>query len=214
MLGVSYLREQNHTDALREFLRAADADPERADIQQALAQAYQLKKAYKEAEEHYLKALKLTPGDPQIENNLGALYLDMRRWDDAIRLFRKAADNLLFSSPEVALTGLGFAYFQKSDYPAAAASYQEAILHNPRFFQAHLRLGQALYAMDRTEQAVTELERALQLVPENAEGHYLLGQAYMKLREIKKAETQFREVIRLAPESEFARQAKGVLSLL
>ena len=37
MYGLSYLRQQQHTQALREFLLAVEADPERADFQNVLS---------------------------------------------------------------------------------------------------------------------------------------------------------------------------------
>ena len=59
MLGISYLREQDPTRALKEFLLAEDFDSRRVDIQEGIALAYQSKQAYPEAERHFLKALKI-----------------------------------------------------------------------------------------------------------------------------------------------------------
>lgn len=44
ILGLSYLQEQNLTLALKEFLLAEEVDPDNADIQASLGQAYQLKR--------------------------------------------------------------------------------------------------------------------------------------------------------------------------
>ena len=75
LLGVSYLQEQNPTLALKEFLQAEALDSRDADIQAGLGQAYQLKRAFAEAEKHYLRALKLRRDDPQIQNNLVCLKI-------------------------------------------------------------------------------------------------------------------------------------------
>lgn len=214
MLGVSYLGEGNATLALKELLKATEINPDRPDIQQALAQAYHVKKAFGEAETHYLKALQLAPDDPQIENNLAALYLDMQRWDDALRYFRKAARNLLFANPEIALTGAGFADYQKGNYVDAIRFYQEAISTNPRYAQAHLRLGQAYYAMDKTELAKQEYLKALELAPDYAAAHYELGLVYMKLRDIPAAEVEFKSVQQLVPDSDLAGKAENFLKIL
>jgi tetratricopeptide (TPR) repeat protein len=214
LLGMSYLQQQNPTVALREFLQAADYNPGRADIQQGLGQAYYLKKAYAQAEEHYLRALKLAPDDPQIETNLAALYLDLQRWDDAIRYFHKAGRNLLFSSPEIALTGAGVAYQQKGALVDAIGAYKEALAANPRYAPAHLRLGETLDAMDKTELAVEEFRKALGLAPDYVVAHYRLALAGLKLRQPGLAENHFREVIRLAPDSEYGQQSRDYLKLL
>jgi Tfp pilus assembly protein PilF len=212
--GVSYLRENNPTLALKEFRLAAQLKPESPHIQAALAQAYYLKKAYPEAEEHYLKALKLDPDNSQIQNNLAALYLDMKRWNDAIRYFRKASSDLTFTGTEVALTGLGYAYLQKGEYLAAVTACKEALSHNLRYPPAHLRLGEAYYALDKTDLAIEALRQALSLAPGYSAAHYKLALAYMKAGETEKAVDSFREVIRLAPDSEQGRLSVDYLKIL
>jgi Tfp pilus assembly protein PilF len=213
-LGLSYLKENNSTLALKEFLLAADANPGDPDIQAALGQSYQLKKAFPQAEQHYKKALQLRPGDPQFENNLGALYLDMKRWDDAIHYFGKAADNLLFTHPEIALTGMGFAHFQKGDYLQATTLYKEALAFTPRYPVGRLRLGEAYAALDKPQLAIAEYRKALSAAPDFPVAQYQLGLSYMKIHEAKKAETAFREVLRLAPDSDVGQRARDYLKTL
>ncbi len=214
VLGLSYLKENNSTLALKEFLLAADANPGDPDIQAALGQSYQLKKAYPEAELHYKKALQLRPDDPQIENNLGALYLDMKRWDEAIRYFGKAADNLLFTHPEIALTGMGFAHFQKGDYLQATTLYKKALALTPRYPLGHLRLGETYAALDKPELAIAEFRKALSVAPDFPVAQYQLGLSYMKIHHFRKAETAFREVLRLAPDSDEGQRARDYLKTL
>ncbi len=214
ILGLSFLREQNSTSALKQFMLAEKKAPRRAEIQGALAQAYHLKKAYAEAEKHYLLAIEYSQQDPQYQNNLGALYLDMQRWGDALAYFRKASANLLFNSPEVSLAGEGFAHFQKGDYLDAVIAYKEALARDPRYMQAHFRLGEAYYALDKNELAISAYRDALAIAPEFAQAHYKLGLAYMKEQETQKAADAFREVLRLAPESEWGKLSRDYLKLL
>jgi tetratricopeptide (TPR) repeat protein len=214
MLGGSYLQEGNATGALKEFLLAAEADPNNADIQAALGQAFHMKQAYGEAETHYLKALSLKKDDPQVQNNLGALYLDMKRWDKAIEYFRRASSNLLFQDPEVALTGMGVAQFNLGRYLDAVESYKLALHDNPNYPQAHFHLGEAYYALDKVDLAVQEYQAALRLAPNFVQAHYRLAMTYMRLHQVEKARTEFLVVVRLAPESDQARLAKDYLAIL
>jgi len=214
ILGVSYLRENNPTLALKEFRLAAQSKPESAHIQAALAQAYYLKNAFPEAEEHYLKALKLDSNNSQVQNNLAALYLDMGRWNDAILYFKKAASDLTFTNAEVALTGLGYAYLQKGEYLEAVTACKEALEHNHRYPPAYLRMGEAYYALDKTDLAIEAFRQALSLAPDYSAAHYKLGLAYMKTGETGKAISSFQEVIRLAPDSEQGHLAADYLKLL
>jgi len=214
MLGISYLRERNPTLALRELQLAEQKDADNADIQNTLAQAYQQKRAFPEAERHYLRAVRLDRDNPTYQNNLAALYLDMARWDDAIRHFRKAADNLLFTSPEVALTGIGYANFQKGVYLDAVAACKEALNFNPRYAQAQFHLGEAYYALDKTGPAIEAFRQALTLSPDYTLAHYRLGQAYMKLKKPEQAVASFREVLRLAPDSDLGRTVAEYIKIL
>jgi type IV pilus biogenesis/stability protein PilW len=213
-LGLSYLSEKDPTGALREFLQAARDEPDNADIQAALAQAYQLKKAYPKAEQHYLKALALKPGDPEVENNLGSLYLDMQRWDDAIRYFRQAADNLLFSHPEVALTGLGVAYHQKGSDLESVHAFKEALEQAPQYLPARLHLGETYYAIGKPGLAVDQYQMVLAVAPKAAVAHFQLGLAYVKLKKKEKAIAAFKEVLNLAPDEDIGQSARDYLRML
>lgn len=213
-LGLSYLGENNPTRALNEFLIAEEADPANAEIQAALAQAYHLKKAYPEAERHYLRALQLTANDPQFLNNLGALYLDMERWDEAIRTFDQAASNLLFTRSEVALTGKGFAYFKKGNFLEAVTAFKKALVKNPNFTQARFRLAETYYVLDNPDLAIDEYRKILVITPDYPLAHYKLALAYVKNRQKDKALSSFREVIRLAPDSEWGKLSTDYLGIL
>ena len=214
LLGASALAENNPTKALQELLLAEKVDPRDADTQSALAQAYLQKGAYEQSEQHYKKAIELSDGAPQYYNNLGALYLTAERYDDSIAAFRKAADNLLFPSPEVAWTGIGYAYFQKHDYAAAERYYKKARELNPRYTQALFRLGELYYGQDRPVEAVEAFARVVEMAPRMAEGHYWLGLASMKTRDNARARRAFQETIKLAPDSEQARLSRNYLKVL
>jgi Tfp pilus assembly protein PilF len=214
ILGLSYLQEHNPTLALREFLLAQDFAPRDARVQVGLGQAYHLKGAYPQAEQHYLNAVRLSRGDPKFQNNLGALYLDMQRWDDAISYFSKAASNLLFPTPELALTGMGYAYFHQGEYAKATTAMRDALGHNPRFAQARLGLGEVFFAQEETERAIVEFRQALAIAPDFSTAHYKLGLAYLKIRQTEKAFESFQQVVRRVPDTEIGRLSQNYLELL
>mgnify|MGYP001068745144 CR=1 FL=1 len=214
LMGNAALGENNPSLALQEFLQAEEADSDDPEIQAGLAQAYMQKKAFNLAEQHWLRAISLSNGAPQHYNNLGALYLTMERFDDAISAFRKAADNLLFGTPEVAWTGIGYAYYLKRDYPAAERAYQKARELNPRYSQGFLRLGELYYGQERTAEALENFQKAAELAPRSAMAQYWLGLTQLKLKNPAAARKAFEETVRLAPDSEPGRLAKNYLKTL
>ena len=213
-LGISSLSDNNPSQALQELFQAEAIDGDDPEIQSALAQAYLQKRAYDLAEQHWLRAISLSGGAPQHYNNLGALYLTMERYDDAIGVFRKAADNLLFPTPEVAWGGIGYAYFLKRDYPAAERAYLKARGLNSRYFQAALKLGELYYGQERNAEALELFVKATELSPRSASAQYWLGLTHLKLKNQVAARKAFEETVRLAPDSEPGRLAKNYLKTI
>lgn len=213
-LGLSHLQSGSATMALKEFLNAEKINSRDADIQAALAHAYQIKKAYSKAEQHYKLALSLSENDPRHQNNLAALYLDMGEWDKAIDYFSKASDNLLFMRTEVALTGIGYAYFRKGDYPAAISAYQDANVIAPRYAPISMRLGEVFYTLGQDAASRKELEKALEQSPNYSEAHYRLGLVLLREKKYLKASDEFRQVVELSPESEWGQKSSSFLKTL
>ena len=214
LLGVTALNEQNPTEALKEFLLAEKYDDEDPEIQAGLAQAYWQKKAFDLSEKHFLQAIEISDNDPKYYNNLGALYLSMERYDEAITAFRTAADNLLFDRSEIAWTGIGLAYFHKQDYPAAQRAYEKAMELNPSYQVPLFRLGELYYSQDRPVEALDMFTRSVELEPGFFPGFYWQGLVFMKIKDTEEAKKSFQEVIRLAPGSELARLSENYLKII
>ena len=214
LLGVTALNEQNPTEALKEFLQAEKLNTDDERIHAGLAQAYMQKKAYDLAETHYKKALTLSENDPQYYNNLGALYLSMERFDEAIDAFKVSAEDLLFDRPELSWTGIGLANVKKQDYSAAQDAYQKAMEVSPRYYRAPFMLGELYYNQDRPVEALEMFSRSVELAPGFANGYYWKGLVYMKMKETDNAREAFQEVIKLAPDSEVSRLAANYLKII
>jgi Tfp pilus assembly protein PilF len=214
ILGISFLREGNPTMALKEFLEAESYDPRNPDLQNALGQAYQLKKSYAHAEQHYLKALELKPEDPNILNNLGALYLDMKEWDKAIASFQKAAGNLLFNNPEIALTGMGIAWYYKGDPEKALTLYRKALDQKRSFAPAYYRSGEVYRELKDYSRARENYQRALELAPNSALAYYGLGLVCIKEQKYAEARVALNKVVALAGDSEVGDEARQLLKTL
>lgn len=214
MLGVSYLKEPNLPLALKEFQLAAKLNSSDGDIQIALGQTYHTMKAYVDAERHYKRAIDLNDQNPIYQNNLAALYLDMQRWDDAIRFFRQSANNLLFTNPEIALAGIGYAYLQKGEYLTAVSNFKDAIKSNPSYALARQRLAETYEKLGKNDLSVAEYQEVVKLTPADPQAHYRLAMALSKGKQPNRSIASFQEVLRLAPNSEEGRLAQEYIKLL
>jgi len=213
-LAVAHLQNNNPTYALKELLTAVNLDPDNSEIQVALAQAYQKKGAYAKAETHYFKALELSPDNPRYQNNLGALYLDMKQWDNAIEYFDKAAANLLFLNVHIAVTGKGYAYFQKDDYVNALASYKEAERLAPRYPIVYFYESQVYQAQGQEDLEKSALSKAVELAPQFLEARYRLAVLLTRENDIKGAREQLQVIVSRSPVSELGLKAKDMLKIL
>lgn len=215
-LGLSYLREPNYSLALKEFLLAAKANPDDPQIHLSLGHTYQLLRAHEDAEKSFKKALRLSDASdaPICQNNLGALYLDMKRWDDAIFYFTLASKNLLFQNQDVANAGIGYSHFNKGDMLTAISFYKKSLEINPNYATARVRLAEAYEAFGKTDLALKEYQEVVKIAPNNPVIQFQYGLSSAKLGRKNQAVQAFREVIRIAPDSEEARLALDHIKLL
>jgi tetratricopeptide (TPR) repeat protein len=111
------------------------------------------------AEQKYKDAMENAPDLAEAAVNLGALYLDQSKWDDAIAvtqkgLLKRTEDPALHANMAVALRG-------KGDKEGAAAEYERAVKvvgDNPDLRFAY---GSLLLEMGNKAKAATELKAAL-----------------------------------------------------
>ncbi|NLF40689.1 hypothetical protein GX586_14690 [bacterium] len=84
------------------------------------------------SELYFLHALRLKPGDPMVEANLGALYLEMARRATNAVLLAEATNLLLRASTVEALGTLGAHQLAMREWAGATASFSRIALRHPR----------------------------------------------------------------------------------
>lgn len=213
-MGLSYLGERNYTSALVELTEAEKLDPDNPDLLYNLGMAYIGKRRPDLAEPRLQKAIMLKPHNSAARNDLGVAYLELKRWDSAIQQFKIAKDDIFYEGSENATINLGLAYLGKGDYPKAQEELRAVAAVNPRNPVVHLSLGRVLFAMEQTEQALTEYKKALTIYNDYGAAHYYAGLAYLKLNNMSAARASFKEAVRIMPDTEMGRSSQEYLDLL
>jgi tetratricopeptide (TPR) repeat protein len=208
-LGEAYMVQGDYTSALRELLQAEKLYPNDPFLQNNLGLTYMARERLDLAIRHFNRALELKPDYAPARNNLGTVYLAKEDWDSAIATFNKLTGDLLYATPHFPLYNLGWAYFNKRDYPRAEKYYLEALKVEPRFAIAFRGLGNTYAATGRTGQAIEQFEKGVKLAPNFPELHMDLAKAYTRARDYKKATASYQKVIELTPDSPLAREAKA-----
>jgi Flp pilus assembly protein TadD len=213
-MGQSFYAENNFSAALQEFSEAEKLTPKDPTLLNDLALTLFRKARYDLAEQQYLKAIDIKPSYSEARNNLGVNYLEMKRWDDAIVQFKLVQDDLFYQDQQSVTLNLGLAYLGKGDYPQALSLLRGAVTRRPDDPRARLYLGRVYFATDRTELAVEQYRKALELNGSYAQAYYYLGLAQVKLKQPEAARHAFREVLRIAPDSEIGQLSREYLDLL
>jgi len=208
-IGEAYMQQGDYTTALRELLKAEQLDPKDHFVHNDLGLAYMAKKKMPEAISHFKKAIELKPSYTPARNNLGGAYLAVEEWDAAIATLREITKEALYATPQLPLSNLGFAYFNKRDYNTALNYYREALKLQPDMVNALVGSGRTYLALNQGRQALRFLDRALQLSPKTPEIHYYLAEAYLATGQTAQARASYETVIDLAPhESDLTLKAK------
>jgi type IV pilus assembly protein PilF len=213
-MGVSHFNENNMAAALTELTEAESYDSDNPELFNYLGMAYYNKKKFDIAEQKYLRALGLKPNYSDARNNLGVNYLEMQRWDDAIRQFKLVTEDIFYQNQSAAGINLGIAYFGKGDYPKALSLLRSIVAEYPRDPRGRMNLGKVFYALEKYDLAIDEYKKAIELNADYANAYYNLGLAYLKTNNKRAAESAFREVMRLAPDSEVGQLSREYIDVL
>ncbi len=213
-MGVSYLEEGNYTAALVDLSEAEKMDPDDAVLQYNIGRALTGKRRLDLAEKKFLRALQLRPNYSEARNDLGVLYLETSRWDNAIQQFKLVKEDLFYPRHDHARINLGLAYLGKGDYTAAYDELSAVRATDPRSPIVTVAIGRVLFAQGKTDQAINEYRKALIIAPQYANAHFYMGLALMKQSRLSAARDSFKEVVKITPDSSNGRAALGYIDLL
>ncbi len=176
-LGLLSAREGHTDEAIMQFQKALQLDPDNFIALQNLGNAYRQAKRWDDAKATLQHALQLNPESAEANYAMGMVYAQTDDADRAFDFLQKAIAEKP-SYPE-ALNNLGVLYLRKRQPTDAENSFKEAIRVAPSFEQSYFNLAR-LYAIEgnnaAARQILTDLlkqhpgepqiERALSQIPQ------------------------------------------------
>ena len=143
-------------------------------------------------------ALKSNPNSAQVHANLGVVFHQQGRNDEAIGQLQEA----IRLQPDFALAhaNLGVVFHQQGRNDEAIRQYREALRLKPDFADAHNNLGVALGKKGQIDEAIRQYQEAIRLKPDYADAHNNLGTALAEKGQTDEAIRQFQEALRLKPD--------------
>ncbi len=144
----------------------------------ASAQQAQARNDFQAAAGLYQQAVSLHPEIAELRANLGLMYYQIGKDEQAVEAFRQA----LRLRPHLLVPNLflGLEYVKLRRFSKAIPYLQQAALAKSSDVQVQIALGQAYAGVGKTRLATASYSRATQFNPGNADAWYHLGVSYLE----------------------------------
>jgi tetratricopeptide (TPR) repeat protein len=158
--------------------RAFSQEPDVFEPLLASAQQAQARGDFESAAEFYRKAISVRPEIAELQANLGLMYYQTGKDQQAIGAFRRA----IRLKPRLFVPNLflGLEYVKSKRFTEAISFLKQAALTKSTDVQVQLAFGQAYTGSGKTRLASVSYSRATQLDPGNADAWYHLGVSYLE----------------------------------
>lgn len=173
-LGAMYFQSGHMSAALDELRIALSADSDFVQAYSIRGLVYGQLKEYARAESDFQRALSLSPGDPEVNNNYGWYLCDTGKERQSIAYFLQALKNPLYETPERAYANAGTCALKAGDLEGAQKYLLNAVsLARDGGGTARLQLAKLFYLRGINEEARIYLSDALKQVEPTPEALWL-----------------------------------------
>jgi Tfp pilus assembly protein PilF len=183
-LGVQHFEEKQMEDALREFRKAIELNPQHTDARYHLGSLYHVLKAYSRAIKEYQELLSMNPNYPKIHTAFANLYYErgLMMWSRAVRL-----DQMAYWLPD---TTRELPFEDKAGLTHLVQEYLNKINVDSADGETYSKLSQAYFIL-----AGDEYEMAVEANPMDTTAQLYLGMTYSEQGYTHKAWARY-EVIK------------------
>ena len=190
LIGCISYKKGKIKKAVKAFRRALDINPDYTDSTVGLSMVLNDTGRYEEAKRVFNKGLTAerktvkARSNPMIEDKialkhreLGDLYMQIERFDEASEQYIEAYKIAQNEDKLLIRMQLVNCYLKKNETQRAINELKRIIIERPKFLEAKIKLGEALYGMNRTMDAVEQWESVLLRDPDNQRVLKLISQA-------------------------------------
>ncbi|HUE86168.1 MAG TPA: protein kinase [Vicinamibacterales bacterium] len=215
IINYEFFDREKGVELLRQAVKGIDGLTERERLSVLSFYSMAVERDLEKTLGHHKAFLAIHPDVASAHNNLGRVYLQMRRFPEAIAALQEAIrlDPDLF----LAYSSLNSIYlYELGDVDATIETAKRQLARNDRAARAHAELGAAYAANGELRQAETALRRALELDPNPrfALEDYRLGHVLRLQGRIEEARQVYLGILDRTPSEISAHYEAGVASLL
>lgn len=205
-LGLTYLQNNNYTQAKKNLDKALAFNPHSADVQYAMAYYYQLVGDNLRAEEYYKTAIELAPDDGDIANSYGAFKCQNGEYDKAKAYFFEAINNRLYANAAQTYENLALCAQSQGKLDEAIGYFKDALQHQPARGKSLFLLSE-LYTVseqwDLAERTLQKYQRVAKVTPDSL---WLAYEIAKGKKDLEKAKGYGDMLLSLFPESELTKR--------
>ena len=216
-LGILYRRMKKYDKAITAYQKAIDIDERSHVTYNDLSFVYREIDEITKAVDLLKCAIAIKPDYQRAYYNLADTYFEMKNLQatskiilEALRLDANDQDTLkLLKNIQNVHLKQGRNYFRQNNLEAAEISAQAALRLGSDYQQAHKLLddiksayheqGLACIENGMYAEAISVLQKAVEIDPEFKEAYYSLGETYYKIGDLETAEKKTRETLRIDP---------------
>ncbi|MDJ0717276.1 MAG: tetratricopeptide repeat protein, partial [Prochloraceae cyanobacterium] len=162
-----------------------------------------------ELEAETQKQLERQRQDAESHNNLGKVYLEQGKLEEALAAFERAIE--LDPQNAESHNNLGKVYLEQGKLEEAVAAFEQALELDSQNAQSHNGLGDVYVMQVKLEEAVAAFERAIELDSQDADPHNGLGFVYSEQGKLEEAVAAFERAIELDSQDAYPHNGLGIV---
>ena len=164
---------------------------------------------YNNLETLWRDTLAKNPGVWMAHNNLGSIFNDQGKIEEAIAHFSEV--QRLKPDSVVSHNNLGVAYSKLGRIEIAIKEFKTAIQIDPQSVDAYFLLGTLYSSLERYDEAITSYKKAVSLKPDHSEAHFKLGWIFHQKGKLLFAIKELQKAIESKPDFTGAHFNLGVI---
>jgi Tfp pilus assembly protein PilF len=197
--------------AIEELQISLMLEPDNAASHFMLGFIYSGRQMNNEAIQSYRQAILLEPDWHEVINNLGVVFLQLERWEEAMPLFEELTRVPHYGTPGHAYNNLGWAQYNMGLHRESLSNFEMATYLQPDLCLAYNNQGLALMALERSRDATEVFEDVIERCDSYAEPHFYLGRLRQLEGRYEEATTLFERCETLEPRSNLGRRCNEFL---
>lgn len=205
-LGLTYLQNNNYTQAKKNLDKALEFNPRSADVQFAMAYYYQLVGDNLRAEEYYETAIDLAPNNGDIANSYGAFKCQNGEYEKAKAYFFDAINNRLYANAAQTYENLALCAQSQGKLDEAIGYFQDALKHQPARGKSLFLLSELYTVSEQWELAESTLRKYERVAKVTPDSLWLAYEIAKGKGDLETAKGYGEMVMSLFPESELTKR--------